>query len=671
MRRVLKYILCLCLLAGSVAAGNDGGTTSPFSLGAGARDLALGGADLGVSSGYTAVYWNPASLASVQRIQFGGFHSNPYESDVAYQYAGAVVPTVDLGSFSLAVFRLGVDGIEERDAGNLLLGEIEDNRLGIYFGYSRSIGNYDFGSAVVIEHHSLGDFSATSSPGINLAVQRRFETGLSLLGDVTIAAVGRNLIRPKFKLADESTDYPLGVTLGVSTRLIPSTDWQHEASLSAAVTRIDGADIRLAAGLEYSLYDLLHLRGGVNDGRLAFGVGLSYGSFGFDYALVDRDMGSIHMFNLTTSFGASMSEKSQRRAAEREAAFNGLMSDRLTAQNRETVSRLVTEGKELLEAGDMVQAVSQFDRALFLARANNMDTSEVYALLEETETALRELNHKRLYREYVDSAQLKFDNRDFLAARYFSGLALAEVPNSQQARNLLNRADSAMSESASKEETIQSRLLMIDSLLNYGHFDRALSVAVSLDQIAPEDARVKQAFKKATFERLRATASSAFGATEYKRAINVLDSALALFPAHQWCLDLKEQAAFAVRQATAESVVEAVRPEASISREVLDEVDMIYRQAQKDFEAGNLTAAIEAWERVERLTPDYQSVREYLVSAYKYVGVELYSKNRLAEAVTVWKKARRLAPENREIASYIERTETEIRKLQELSYEHE
>jgi len=56
-------MLCFCLLAGPTVAGNDGGTTSPFNLGAGSRDLALGGANIAVASGYTAPYWNPARLA--------------------------------------------------------------------------------------------------------------------------------------------------------------------------------------------------------------------------------------------------------------------------------------------------------------------------------------------------------------------------------------------------------------------------------------------------------------------------------------------------------------------------------------------------------------------------------------------------------------------------------
>jgi cytochrome c-type biogenesis protein CcmH/NrfG len=99
------------------------------------------------------------------------------------------------------------------------------------------------------------------------------------------------------------------------------------------------------------------------------------------------------------------------------------------------------------------------------------------------------------------------------------------------------------------------------------------------------------------------------------------------------------------------------------------QVDALYSSSRDAFEAGNLRTAITGWEQVEAMAPNYQSVREYLVTAYKFVGVEYYGQNKLAEAVEVWKAAQRLNPNNAEISEYIRRTESEIRKLKELSYE--
>ena len=99
------------------------------------------------------------------------------------------------------------------------------------------------------------------------------------------------------------------------------------------------------------------------------------------------------------------------------------------------------------------------------------------------------------------------------------------------------------------------------------------------------------------------------------------------------------------------------------------EVEADYKTGQQLFEKGNLTGAVARWEKVERLAPGYMSVRTYLVDAYKFLGVELYTQSRLADAVDVWKKAAGLDPDSSEIAGYIKRTESEIATLEELSYE--
>jgi tetratricopeptide (TPR) repeat protein len=112
-----------------------------------------------------------------------------------------------------------------------------------------------------------------------------------------------------------------------------------------------------------------------------------------------------------------------------------------------------------------------------------------------------------------------------------------------------------------------------------------------------------------------------------------------------------------------------VRPAESLSAEEKNEIDIAYRTAQELFKKGDIKRAIEHWESIEQLAPNYLAVREYLVNAYKFVGVEFYGMNRLQEAVDVWKRAMLLDPNNDEIRSYITRTEIEIRKTRELSYD--
>lgn len=671
MKWVPGHIVCLLMIAASVVASNDGGTNSPFDFGAGARDLALGGAGIAVSDAATAPFWNASRLARAERFTLSGFHNRLYDSDVAYQYAGLVMPTMDFGVVGMGVFRLGIDGIEKRDANNLLLDEIEDSRLGFYLAYGRTISGYDVGLAVTMEHHSLDNYSATSSPGLNLSIGRRFEPKFERLKHITISLNGRNLIQPSFKLADESISYPHTAIAGISVGLAPNPKWDQLATVSASLTKIDWVDPRLAVGIEYSFNDVLHLRGGLRDKRLSTGIGLEYKGISFDYALVDRDLGSLYMFSITTAFGKPLAEKRKIRAKQREVEFSNLMNERLVTRNRETVSELVQSGNKLLEAGDLVEASSHFDRALFLARGSHIDTTHIYDLAVEAQRRLDDITRKQRFRQHMDSAQAKYDAGDYLAAEYFAGLALAEVPNSTAAANLAQQASTAINQSLSREETIQNRLRAADSLLSYGQAEQALAIIRGLSELAPQDNRVERARVKAEFEQWRAIASAAYSGEDFDAAVAALDSALALFPGHQWCLDLRNRITSFIDRSSDEPSMVGTGTREPLSAELQKEIDFVYKTAQELFKKGDLVQAIGHWEKVERLAPNYLSVRKYLVNAYKFVGVEAYGNNKLQEAVVVWKKAIQLDPDNSEVRNYITRSETEIRRLKELSYDQQ
>ena len=670
--RLVKYCLLfvLALLPAGLAA-EDGGTQSPFSLGAGAADLALGGANLAAVEAWTSPYWNPSRLAEAERITLGGFHTRLYDDDVAYQYLGLVYPTLDWGSFGLGVFRLNIGGIERRDINNFYTEDFDDSRLAFYFAYGRMINKYNVGLALSLEHHSLDSYSSTSSPGINLSFGRAWQFDRKLLKKVSTVFVARNLLKPKLKLFEEELEYPYSADLGVSAEIRPNPSWDHKLTLSAGLNKVDYVDFRAAFGLEYEFNRLLSLRGGVRDGKLSFGVGISYKLFGFDYSLVDRDMGSLHMFNLTSVFGAPRSERKEIREKKRETEFNNLMSDHMKAYNKELVEDLVRQGNAMMEEKDLTRAGNYFDRALFLARNNGVDTTAIYKKTREVEKQLDEIMHARRYRVYVDSAQYKFENEDYIAARYFANMALAEVPNSAQAQQLVTRADREIQASSSREEMIQNRLWLADSLVDYGQIDEAMAVLKTLVEFAPDHSGVRLAQKRVEFERLRNEAVAAYADDNLPRTMAILDSALTLFPGHKWWVDFGDRVNREVKKKRTVPSEPAAPPKpVALSAEVEREVETAYRTAQDYFKKGDLNEAITNWEKVERLAPNYASVREYLVNAYKYVGVELYSRNDLKEAVRVWKKAAEIEPDNQEIIKYINRTENEIRKLEELSYEH-
>jgi len=269
---------------------------------------------------------------------------------------------------------------------------------------------------------------------------------------------------------------------------------------------------------------------------------------------------------------------------------------------------------------------------------------------------------------YSDSAEARMAARDYLGARYFAELALARVPDSAGARDLLAGANSAIEQGSTEGLVFESRLRMADSLLSYGKYEEALAVARAIGDVAPENDRARLMVTKTEFNYWQDAARRAFSRGDLGRARGAVDSALVRFPGQPACVSLRSQIDREIEAVRSEARrVEAASP-APVGAATKD-VEEAYRSGQGLFKSGHLADAVSQWEKVEALAPGYQSVRTYLVNAYKYLGVELYTQNHLQEAVDVWRKAAKLAPDSAEIANYIRRTEGEMARLKELSYE--
>ncbi len=671
-RLTIKFMVILMALAFCNKASSDPGLDSPFSMGAGARELALSGSSSAVCDPVYAAYWNPSVLARAQQFSLTAFHTTLYDPDVTYQYFGLTYPTLDYGSFGVAVLRLGINGIEQRDANNLLLGSFDDSRMALNVAYARKFAGYDLGLAVTLERHSLESYSATSSPGLNLSISRRFNSGMPWLPQITAGINAKNLIRPSIKILNENIKYPYTFDASMAVRLNPMQDWNQNILLTTGIVKEDMVDPHFTAGLEYGLYDLIHLRTSINGEHPSFGVGVSYKSMKFDYALVERDLGSLHMFGITTSLGASVDERRIQRENRREERFNDLMAKSLQDRNVLIISDLFRQAENRMIENQYNEAAGLYERGLFLARTSGLDSSEMYHNAVESNKLLNEIILKQSFEVMMDSAFANYSEGRLLKARYYADRALEKIPESRDANNLLAEIETKIDKTTSTEYLIENQLAMADSLLHYGKIDQAITALHKIQSHADKDGRISSALKRASFEKWRNSAQSFFESGNYQTAGDALDSAARLYPDHPWCADLNLKIkAQRARQAASPKVSSIAGSTNDLDDDLLREVKDSYEKGRNLFKDGKLEGAISQWEKVEKLAPGYLSVREYLVNAYKYLGVELYGKNRLADAVSIWKKAISLDPSNNEIGSYLRRTEAEMNRLQELTYETE
>ncbi|MEW5702537.1 MAG: hypothetical protein AB1792_09945 [Candidatus Zixiibacteriota bacterium] len=667
-RRWLPAILLLAYAAGA-SASEEGGTQPPVSFGVGARDLAMGGAAVGVGDFTAAPYWNASRLAMAERLAIGFSLSQLYETGVAYQYLGVAVPTLDFGTFGFGVFSLGVDGIETRDAGNLLLGETSDDYLDLYLAYGRIISGNNVGLAVTLQHHTIGDYNATTSPGVNLSLSRRVPIRIPGVSAVTITSSGTNLIQPRSGLTSGPLQFPRQFDGGMTIGLGQGHRGTDVATVSAALRKSDRRDWSVAAGSELRWRESVAARAGYRDGHFSLGAGFAYKSAWLDYALVDRDMGLVHMFTLSVSLGSSTSDKRARRAERREAEFSSLFQQRLQSKNGLTVDRLLAQADSLRGDGELADAIYHYERALFITKSSGLDTTRAVGLLADARAQYEAAVRAETFSRYRDSAQAKSQAGDWLAAKYFASLAVQEYPTSPEAQQLLEQTTAAIADLASREELLNRQLRVVDSLLSYGRLNEANVAASSLKEYAPNDDHVLLAWKRVRFETWRQKATTAFTDGDIASTRRALDSAVALFPQHQWCQELRSRLDAERRLATSPLPKAEVAPSRDASREEQKKADDLCETAQEAFREGRLRDAVTNWEEVERIVPDYKSVRAYLVQAYRLVGIELYGQNQLNQAIAVWRKAEALNPDDREIKAYIERTESEILRVKELSYD--
>jgi tetratricopeptide (TPR) repeat protein len=653
-----------------VSAYGSGGAQSPFTFGVGARNLALGGAVITDCEPATASFWNPSTLAYAERYSITGFHTQLFDKDVTYQYLGLALPTLDIGAFGIGIARLGVNNIEKRDDGNLLLGSFDDSRIGFYAAYGRYFGNFAMGIAVNIENHSLDSYKATSTPGVSLSLARRFNGFGGIFHGERFGLVVSNIIQPKMKLDRESSLFPRAVDFGIEFEILPNGGNTHSLMASARLGMAEDDDKRTAFGMEYNLVDILHLRAGLRDGKESFGAGVSHRWMNFDYAFVNRELGSLHMFSLSFDFGHQMSERRTMREQRRENEFQQRMTNTLMMQNRKTSDSLMEIGKNLLEQGDLEQTVIYFDRANFIGAGSGLDTAATAAASKDAHDRLDYALSIKRFREYIDSALANYDQGELVTARSFAGLALNESPGSIEAKALIEEIDESLRKTTEISILIESGIRRIDSLIEYGKVNQAFEAALSLQKIDSNSETIKKTMRRAQFEKLKHEAVAYLANGEIDAAKKAVEFGEELFPGHQWCKEML------VKIAEESSVVNSLvipepksAPQPNLSASIMEEIKRKYETGRQAFDGGDLGKAVGEWEAVAKLSPDYQSVKQYLVTAYRFMGVEFYSRNELKAALDIWQRAAKLDPANNEIKSYIRRTEGEIKKLQEYSYD--
>lgn len=313
IQKIVAVVLYLLLSPGRAQALGRGETGAAFlKVAPGARPAAMGEAFSAVGDDAHAVYYNPAGLGLLGRIEATGMHDSHVQG-IRYEFAALAVPLADRrdpfmrptarGTLALAIYNLSVSGIERRGTTET---DAPEGTFGASdFAYAVAYGRSVSSSVALGASLKLVDQSLDSSRASAFALDAG---GLWTRGGLRLAGGARNL---GSKAGFRGSSEPLPLL------------WYGGAAYTIGGRGLLAADLRLpndnamgwSLGAEYRQpFDggiTGWLRGGYNSSNreaggldgLSLGGGVGTGALRFDFAWVPYgDLGDAFRYSLLVRF---------------------------------------------------------------------------------------------------------------------------------------------------------------------------------------------------------------------------------------------------------------------------------------------------------------------------------------------------------------------------------
>jgi len=300
---IFSLILSISIVHSSFAAKYAG---DPFSLGVGARALALGGAVVAGPFDGTAAYWNPAGMTQLSGKYLVAMHAETFGSLLNHDFVGFVNSRPEspslIRAFGFYVYYLGGGGIKITEMGEngrpyVLREESHADMLFAGAVAGRINSTIDYGLTARIIYRDL----ATES-GVGLSVDAGLlwrakpyaNIGL-MVTDITTGFIHHS--GKTFGTANTESIYPTvkpGLMLTHNNReftgrFLMSGDIKFESIKNEAQYWSGPLSLDMHYGLEVGYRELLFGRVGFDIGRFTAGVGLSIRNLTFDFAYLHSD----------------------------------------------------------------------------------------------------------------------------------------------------------------------------------------------------------------------------------------------------------------------------------------------------------------------------------------------------------------------------------------------
>ncbi|MCH7753668.1 PorV/PorQ family protein [candidate division KSB1 bacterium] len=391
------------------------GTTSLFNdAGAGARALGLGNAYVALADDPSAVFWNPAGLAFIEKKRATFFYSNLI-AESSYGFVGLSWPTTSIGSFGFGWMRLSSGNIEEFDIDPIPVSSFDYSQQLFLFSYGKQVReSLSLGLTFKVENLNLDNSFNRFGSDFGLLYRPDFDS--AFLRDISLGFNVQSFLKTQAKLFDNSESSPRNLKVGLEKHIVIGEernmlrfllDWNNGQNASSS----------WHFGTEYSFNDVAKLRLGINDGQFAFGAGATYGNFHLDYnfgkLFEAADFSVNHRFSITFDIGKTKTELIRIAQEETEMEFRFRADREAWFKGEQEFSTRMQKGRGKYFTKDYLGSVVDFDRAKDAAdsllavgqRLRGAISDDLEANLR-VETALSAVQEAQAM---LDSANIKYE----------------------------------------------------------------------------------------------------------------------------------------------------------------------------------------------------------------------------------------------------------------------
>lgn len=404
-------------------------------------------------------------------------------------------PTINYGTFGMAVSNLNSIKLEQRSTPDRILGYFSDNNYVFYAAYSKNIFNtIGAGFNIKAIRTSIAQYTATAF-GADVGIAYKFEDKINIGGCIS------NIIMPKMQLNAVEENYMPSYGIGVLYKIN-----QKNINLSLDLKKEAGETLKYRIGIEAQPYYQFAVRAGLLNEKATAGLSLIFGHWTIDSAFTYDRLGLSMFFGINVKFGNNF----------------------VTRMAKYRAGMYIEQGKQFLADSNIDSAVALFELAYDLA-----------PLSAEPKQALAAANKEKINFELYKKGTNYFNKGDYGRAQEYLKKYLIDGGYAKQKAN--SYIDKSKDYQKAKElyETARQKYILGE----YAAAKNLIKYSVRLNPSDTDAVRLSNNIDLImSIGRVFAQAQDDFDSGDYAGAIALSEKVLRIRPDYSAAKILKEKA---------------------------------------------------------------------------------------------------------------------------------